>query len=310
MSEHAVMKQPVIKHKELNAVSKGSNVVLNVIILVVTVCCLLPVLLVVVASFMDNTELTVSGFTLFPKKVTTFAYGYVFTQGGQILRAYGITIFVTVAGTAASVLIIAMYAYPLSLNNFRFKGFFTFIAFFTMLFGGGLVPWYILYTSYVPLKNTVWILIFPYLFNAWYMLITRTFFKTNIPDSLYESAKIDGAGDFNIFIKIVIPLSKPVLATVALFATLTYWNDWYLCLIFITKDALVNLQYMMYRVQNNLNFLNLIRSSAGTAFATPTPPALSARMAMCVIGMGPIILAYPFFQRFFIKGLTIGAVKG
>jgi putative aldouronate transport system permease protein len=208
----------------------------------------------------------------------------------------------------ASTMIIALYAYPLSRSGFRYKNVFSFIVFFTMIFGGGLIPWVMVYTHVIPLVNTIWILIIPYLMNGWFVIIMRTFMKTTIPEEVLESARIDGAGEFRTFFVIVLPLCKAGLATIGLFVMLNYWNDWYLPLIFISKTSLYNIQYVLYQIMSSIQFL--ISAAGNGSYAIKNIPSETARMAIAVLAIGPIIFAYPFFQQYFIKGLTIGAVKG
>jgi len=181
-----------------------------------------------------------------------------------------------------------------------------------MLFQGGLVPWYILYTKYLRLQNNLIALIMPAVMNAFYVLVTKTFFSINIPDSVLEAARIDGASEFRIFWQIVIPMSTPVIATIALFSSLNYWNDWYLCLLYINDPKYYNLQYSMYQALRSLQFLtsSLASASGNVSSSLANVPGETLRMAMAILGIGPIVFAYPFFQRYFIKGLTIGAVKG
>ena len=210
-------------------------------------------------------------------------------------------------------IIIALYAYPISRKDFPHAKFFTFFVFFTMLFNGGLVPWYLVYVQMLDLKNTMAALIIPLLVAAFFVLITRTFFQTTIPAAILESANMDGAGEMRIFFQIVLPLSLPVLATVALFQTLAYWNDWFLSLVFITKEDNITLQYLMYKTMLNIQYLSTNSTAASAIIAaggTFKFPSESVRMAMVIIGIGPIIFAYPFFQKYFVKGLTVGAVKG
>lgn len=217
----------------------------------------------------------------------------------------------TVVGTVLSVSVITLYAYPLSRSNFKYKKLFSFLAFFTMIFGGGLVPWYMVYSQLFRIRNTIWILIFPYLMNAWFVMIMRTFIKTSVPESLIESAKIDGASEFRTFFSIVLPLLKPGIATIGLLSCLGYWNDWYLPLVFLTERKLYNIQYLMYQTLSNIQFLtsgSANFSELGMVLADL--PGESARMAVAVVSIGPIIFAYGFFQKYFIKGLTIGAIKG
>ncbi len=292
-------------------ISKRANIMLNILMLLLTVACIYPLLLVFAVSITDESVIRTAGYTLIPQKVTLNAYAYIFKDATVILRAYGVSIFVTVVGSILSLIIISMYAYPLSRQDFKYKSFFTFIVFFTMLFNGGLVPFYMVYTNVLHLKNTLFAMILMWLFTPFYVLIMRTFYTTTIPHSVMESARIDGAGEFRIYVRIVLPLAKPALATIALFNILFYWNDWYSPLLFITDEKLYNLQYLMYRIENNISFITQNASSmSNTSDALKNIPAQTARMAMAIIAIGPIMLAYPFFQRYFVKGLTVGAVKG
>lgn len=302
----------MLKSRRLgNKVSPVSNVLINLLFIICSIVCIAPILLIVVISFTDEKELLINGYSFFPEKYSLKAYDYVITAGDTIWRAYGVSILVTLLGTILSLMVICLYAYPLSRQSFKYKNFFSFFAYFTMIFGGGLVPWYMVYTQLIPIKNTIWIMIVPYLMNAWYMMIMRTFFKTTIHESIIESAKIDGAGEFRIFFVIVLPLCKAGLATIGLFCTLGYWNDWWLPLVFITEHKLYNIQYLMYQTLNSIQYL--VSGSAQFAESSKVladMPSESARMAIAVISIGPIIFAYPFFQKYFVKGLTIGAVKG
>jgi putative aldouronate transport system permease protein len=207
-----------------------------------------------------------------------------------------------------SLLCIALYAYPLSRESFKYKNQFAFFAFFTTIFGGGLVPWVFIYSSFLKIDDTIWILIIPYLLSAWWVIIMRTFMKQAVPESLIEAARIDGAGEFRIFFNLVIPLCKAGLATIALFCMLKFWNDYYLSLIFIKNPNLYTIQYYMYQVLNNISYM--LTSTNVPAEARRNLPSESARMAIAVVAVGPIIFAFPFFQQYFVKGLTIGAVKG
>lgn len=294
-----------------NRISPVSNILLNILFALCAIICIAPILLIIMISLTEEKEILVNGYTFFPQKLSLKAYDYVITAGDVIWRAYGVSIFVTVVGTLLSLMVICLYAYPLSRQSFKYKNFFSFFAYFTMIFGGGLVPWYMVYTQLVNIKNTIWILIVPYLMNAWYMMIMRTFFKTTIHESIIESAKIDGAGEFRTFFVIVLPLCRAGLATIGLFCTLGYWNDWWLPLVFVTDSKLYNVQYLMYQTLNMIQYL----ASGSAQFAESSKvladlPSEGARMAIAVISIGPIIFAYPFFQKYFVKGLTIGAVKG
>lgn len=301
----------VEKSNRFNRISTGSNLLLNLMFLLYVAVCMAPLLLVAVISFTDEKEIMQNGYSFLPRLFTTKAYDYVLTAGDTIWRAYGVSIFVTVVGTLLSLLIICMYAYPLSRNSFKYKSQFAFLAYFTMIFGGGLVPWVMVYTQLFTIYDSIWILIFPYLMNAWFVMIMRTFFKTTIHESIIESAKIDGAGEFRTFFVIVLPLCRAGLATIGLFCTLNYWNDWYLPLIFVTDRKYFNIQYLMYQTLASIQFL----TSGSANFSESTKvladlPSESARMAIAMISIGPIVFAYPFFQKYFVKGLTVGAVKG
>lgn len=295
----------------LNVISKRANFILNIFFWLCVVACIYPLLLVLGVSVSDERSLLKYGYSAIPHGFTLKAYQYVFQNSDFMAQTYLLTIFVTVVGTFLSTLVIALYAYPLSRKEFKFRSFFSFFAFFTMIFNGGMVPWYIVCVKVLHIQNTVWALILPYLINAWFVIIMRTFFTLTIPNEVLESAKIDGAGELRAFFSIVIPLSLPGLATIALFNTLAYWNDWWLPLMLINDSRLFNVQFSLYRILNNLQFLNSIMASTGGMEQQLSKlPSESARMAMAVIAIGPIVLAYPFFQRYFIKGLVVGAIKG
>ncbi|HEY9060536.1 MAG TPA: carbohydrate ABC transporter permease [Pseudobacteroides sp.] len=296
----------------LNSISPTTNLIINAAFIVYCIFCIAPLILVFMVSITDQTSLAINGYSFFPSKTSFDAYRYLFNDVEKLLRSYGVTIFTCVVGTFFCVLFTMLYAYPISRKSFKYRNFFSFFMFFTMLFQGGLVPWYIMYTKYLHLQDNIIALIMPAVMNAFYVLIAKTFFTINLPDSVLEAARIDGASEFKIFYTIVIPMSTPVIATIALFSFLSYWNDWYLCLLFINDPQYYNLQYSMYQALRSLQFLtsSLASASGNTTSALANVPGETLRMAMAIIGIGPIIFAYPFFQRYFIKGLTIGAVKG
>lgn len=297
-------------YRNPNQISRVSNALLNLFFILGSFVCIAPIILVILVSVTDEMEILKTGYTFFPKAFSFKAYEYIAASGKAIWRAYGVSLFTTVFGTMLSLLITCMYAYPLARNGFRYKTFFSFIAYFTMIFGGGLIPWYMVYTHIFKIKDSIWIMIFPYLLNAWFALIMRTFYKTTIHESILESAKIDGAGEFRIFFTIVLPLCRAGLATIGLFCTLNYWNDWYLPLIFVNNPKMYNIQYLMYQYLLSIQFLSSSSSFSQSSLAFKDLPSESARMAVAVLSIGPIIFAYPFFQKYFVKGLTIGAVKG
>lgn len=294
----------------LNRISLPSEIAINIMFILFALICVLPVLLIVGISFTDETSLVRYGYNFIPAKFSLDAYKYIANNAQQLLSAYGVTIFVTVVGTVLSVIIIALFAYPTSRKDFKYRNIFTFFMFLTMIFNGGMVSWYLICTRVLNIQNTIFALILPYLFDAWYCIILRTFFATSIPGSLIESAKIDGAGEFKTFLRIVLPLSLPGIATIALFQTLKYWNDWWLPLMLTTRPELSNLQFLLYRMLANIQALAQNTTGADLSGALAKIPAESTRMALCIVAIGPIIFAYPFFQRYFIQGLTVGAVKG
>ena len=297
------------KKSKLNQLPTAWNVLLNLIFILCAATCIIPILLVVGISISDESSLMMNGYNIIPKKFSGEAYKYVADNAKMIFDAYGVTLFSTICGTLLSVLVISFYAYPLSRKDFKYRQAFTFFIFLTMIFNGGMVPWYLVCTKILNLQNKIWALIIPYVFNAWYVIILRTFFSLNIPPSLIEAAKIDGAGEFRIFFKMIIPLSLPGIATIALFQTLGYWNDWWLPLMFTsTKSNLVNLQFLLYRILTNIQAI--ADNPAASASFTTRLPAESVRMALCIIAIGPIVLAYPYFQKYFVQGLTVGAIKG
>jgi len=297
--------------RDCTKINRTADIALNILMILCTIACVLPLLIVFSASITDEKAVTMYGYSLFPRNLSLEAYKYIFKDIMVILRAYGVTVFVTVVGSALSLVIIALYAYPISRKDFKYRNVFTFIAFLTMLFNGGLVPWYMVYVNVLHIDDTIMALILPYLMTPLYVLIMRTFFITTIPDGIIEAARIDGAGELQTFVWIVLPLAKPVLATIGLFNLLTYWNDWYAPLLFINNEKLFNLQYLMYRVDKAIIYLSNNAGSINNATQIMANlPTQTARMAMAVVAIGPIILAYPFFQKYFVEGLTIGSIKG
>lgn len=296
------------KKRSLDAIPLPASVGIHLFFILFAVICIFPILLILGISFTDETALTRNGYNVIPAVFSTEAYRYVTAGMSSLLRAYGVTIFVTVCGTILSVLVIALFAYPLSRKDYKYKKHFTFVMFITMVFNGGMVPWYLVCTQVIHIQNTIWALILPYIFNGWYVIILRTFFTMNIPAELIEATKIDGASEMKIFFQMVLPLSLPGLATIALFQTLTYWNDWWLPLMLTTSDKLQNLQYMLYKILSNIRMLSTMTGDAAGSMAKL--PSESARMALCILAIGPIIFCYPFFQKYFVKGLTVGSVKG
>lgn len=272
---------------------------------------LFPLVLIFMVSITDEKTLILNGYSFLPEKISFAAYTYLFNDSGVIMNAYGVTIFVTVVGTVVSLFLTALFAYPISRSDFPFRKLLTFYVFFTLLFNGGLVPWYLVYTKYLGLGDTIAALIIPnLLMNALFVLIMRTFFMTTIPPGLIESAQIDGAGEFRIFFQIILKLSLPVLSTIGLFNTLAYWNDWYNSLIFISDPNKYGLQYLLNKILIDIQVILENPGNTNQSLLLSEIPTETVRMAMGMIGLGPIIIAYPFFQKYLIQGLTIGAVKG
>ncbi|MCD9024625.1 carbohydrate ABC transporter permease [Cohnella silvisoli] len=301
------------RNKKINEISNFSNLVINGFFWIYSALCVLPLILVIAVSFSDEKLVLVNGYKLWPEKFSSGAYDFLLSDWASIARSYGVSIFVTVFGTLIALATMALYAYPISRQDFKHRKVFSFIMFFTLLFNSGLVPFYLLYTQGFHLRDTIWVLMIPYFVQPFYVLILRTFFTNSVPAALMESAKIDGAGEWRIFAQIVLPLSLPVLATVGLFCTLNYWNDWFLSLLFINQDSLISIQFRMYQALLDITFLSA-NSTAYSAILAQNPdfqlPTETVTMAMAVVGIGPIVFAYPFFQRFFVKGLTVGAIKG
>lgn len=269
--------------------------------------CLVPFLIVIGSSFTSESYIIRNGYSIWPKEWSLESYRTIFQSPMAIIRAYGVTLFVTVVGTAGSIFLNTMAGYVLQRKDFEWRNKLSFFYFFTTLFSGGLMPWYILCVKYLHLKDSVFAMILPALISVWNILLVKGF-MAGIPFEMTESAKIDGAGDFSIFIKLIWPLSKPVIATIGLFTALTYWNDWYHSMLFINNKELYSLQYQLYKLINDAKALREIASESG--MVVDTVPIESMKMALTVVVTGPIVLLYPFVQRYFVKGLTLGAVKG
>ena len=290
---------------------KKKNTALQVVLIIFfSILCLLiifPFWLLVSVS-LSSAETVAKGYQLIPNPVCWDAYKYVFEQPDAILRAYGVTFVYSVAAMVLSVLFMAMVAYPLSRKKLKGRNVLNFYLYFTMLFGGGLVPSYLLVAKFLHLNDTIWVYILLGLINPWYVFMMRTFFQ-GIPGEIIESATIDGASEYTIFVKMILPLSKPVLATVALFIFLGKWNDWNTALIYIQNEKLYSLQYLLQKIMTNLDMLKQMQQT-GMDTSMIDVPGETIRMAMAVIVAGPALVIFPFFQKYFVKGLTVGSVKG
>ncbi|AEI45938.1 protein LplC [Paenibacillus mucilaginosus 3016] len=271
--------------------------------------CLFPFLLILSASFTQNESIIRSGYHLLPLDFSLEGYKTVFRFPEQVLKAYGVTIFTTVTGTALGLFLMTMAGYVLQRKDFKYRNVFSFYIYFTTLFGGGLVPWYIMMTKYLQLTDTYTALIFPGLMTPFLIILMKTFIRSAVPEELFESAKIDGAGDFTIYSRIVLQLSMPGIATVGLFLALHYWNDWFGSSLFINDQSKYQLQFYLYNIVNAMQFIAQMGAGTGVSLGQDMPTE-STKMAMAIIVTGPILFLYPFVQRYFVKGLTVGAVKG
>lgn len=291
--------------------NKTEQIVLNLVFILLTIAAAAPFLLLVCSSLSSEAALASYGYGFWPREFTLHAYTYLFKSSSKILRGYGITILVTLIGTTLSVLITTLFAYPLSRKELPFRFGFSFFVFFTMLFNGGLVPTYMMWTQTFHIKNTIWALIVPgLLLNAFYVIMMRSFFTSNIPDALVEAARIDGAGEYRILARIVLPLSKPMMATISLMVGLGYWNDWTNSLYYITEENLYSIQAILNTIITNIQFLTSGQTSVSSAVDVSKLPSVSIRMAIAVVGVLPVLCIYPFFQKYFVKGIVVGGVKG
>ncbi len=284
------------------------QVICNVVMIVLSLAAILPFILLVMSSVTDEKVLLVDGYRFFPRVFSMYAYEYLFVSNGDnVFRAYGITLLVTAVGTVLSLLTGPMLAYPLSRRDYPRRKVMSFYVFFTMLFNGGLVPSYIMWTQIFHVKNTIFGLLFPsLLMNGFIIMLLRSNFQSNIHPALIEAAKIDGAGELLIYRKIIIPLSLPIMATIGLMVGIGYWNDWTNGLYYITDNKLYSLQQLLNNILQNIKALATMASSVTI---TQEMPSTGIRMAMAVIGVIPIMILYPFFQKWFVKGIAIGGVK-
>jgi len=286
------------------------KLIIHLIFIAMCAACIFPFLVIIGTSVQSEGDIVKFGYSFIPKNFTLDAYRVILHDPTQLFRSYFITILTTVIGSLVGMWVTTTYAYAISRKDYRLRSFLAFFVFFTMLFHGGMVPSYILMVKWLGLKNTMLALILPYLISGWFVMLMKGFLQT-IPESVIESAKIDGASELRIFAQIVLPISKPALATLGLFFALQYWNDWWLTLLYVEQDHLIKLQYLLIRVLKNMEYLN---SAEAIEYGLVKPgmmvPSLSARMAMCILAAGPMLLVFPLFQKYFVKGLTVGSVKG
>ena len=295
----------------LNRIRPGTNVVFNIIFILLSLICFVPIILIFVISITDEQSIAQNGYQIIPDLLSGSAYSFLWGERAMILQALWISVEVTVVGTVLGVILTTTMGYVLSRPGYKLNGFFSTVVFIPMIFSGGMVASYVVIAQILNLRDTVWSLILPLCVSSFNVTICRTYFRTNIPDAVIESAKIDGASQLTIFVRIVLPISKPLLATIGLFLAFGYWNDWFQSSLYISNDNLLSLQALLNQLQKNMEFLTK-NPTAGMSLqdyklAMPTE---SVRMAIAIIIAVPIACVYPFFQKYFISGLTVGAVKG
>ncbi|MDY4583127.1 MAG: carbohydrate ABC transporter permease [Candidatus Faecousia sp.] len=301
------------KDLRLNSVSAGTEALFHVILCLFSLACIIPFVFVVIISFSSEASIREIGYSFLPKSWSVEAYTYAFRKLPQIWRSYFNSLFITVVGTVLSTAMCAMYSYALFRPDFRFRGFFNFLSFFTMIFGGGLVPTYIVCKQLLGLNENYAALIVPLLVSPFNIIVMRTFFKSSVPMDLIEAATIDGSGEYSTLFRIVVPIAKPGIATIALLNALAYWNDWFNSLLYIKQNKILQpLQALLMELQNNVDYLNRMAGQLGAAAINEAAklPTQSLRMVLVVLIVVPIACAYPFFQRYIVSGLAIGSVKG
>lgn len=302
------------KKKQIDSVnvkgfSKPVNLMFTILMAIIAISCVFPFLFVIVISFTSEQSIVQNGYQLIPSSWSLDGYRYLFEMKEQILQSLFITVFVTVFGTLVNVMFTSTFAYAISRQDFPYRRFFTMMALASMLFSAGMVPNYIVMTNLLGLKDTIWALILPMALSPFNIIVMRTFYRRSVPDAIIEAARIDGAGELRTFLQIVLPLSVPGIATISLFAALAYWNDWFNALLYIQSDNLVPLQYLLMKVQANIDYMMQNTALGAQATAGIGIPKEATRMAIVVISTVPIAATYPFFQKYFVGGLTIGGVK-
>lgn len=297
----------MISRKVIHKDVLAFNLITQPLAIFFAILCVLPFYLIIVASFTSERTIITQGYSLLFREISFDSYRMALKNPTAVAMAYRNTTFVTFVGTIIAVFLATMSGYVLSRKDFAWRNTLTFFFFFTMLFSGGLVPWYIICTRYLGFRNQMYALILPGMFSTWNMIIAKNFMKS-IPMEIIESAKLDGANDFVIFFRLVLPLTKPLIATLALFTALNYWNDWFTCMLFVTRADLQTLQFFLQQLLSGADQIRNLAAKSGVVL--PQLPVESMKMSMTVIVTGPILLLYPFLQKYFIKGLTIGSVKG
>lgn len=305
------MKESNNDEMRLNRIGNVPNIIFNIIFLVLAIACIIPVVFVFMISITSEASLAKYGYQLIPREFSLDSYQFLWGEKAMIIRSMAISILVTVSGTLIGVILTTTMGYVLSRPGYKLNGFLTWVVFIPMIFNGGMIASYVVNTNLLNLKDSIWVLILPLAVSSFNVIVCKTFFRTTIPDSIVESAKIDGASQLSIFSRIVLPISKPVIATISLFLTFSYWNDWFQSSLYISDTKLLSLQALLNSIQRNIQFL-ASNPSAGVSLQQykNMMPQEGARMAIAIVIIIPIACAYPFFQKYFISGLTIGAVKG
>ncbi len=289
---------------------KGFQILAHVVLILMAVLVIFPILLLFMASVSAESDIIKYGYSLVPKHIDLTSYKFIFSEG-SVYHAYLITIVVTLFGTVAGVIVTTMISYTLTVPGLPGKQLLSFYVLFTMLFSGGLVPSYMSWCNLFHIKNTLWALVFPFIFvSAFHIMITRTYFQNNIPQEILESARMDGLSEFGIFFRMVLPLSKPIIATIGFMKALMYWNDWKNSLYFVTDKQFVSIQALLNNMLTNVQYLSQSMDASLGATDMVNIPTLGIRMAIAVVGMLPMVALYPFFQKYYMEGLTVGAVKG
>ncbi len=301
----------VMDSMRINKIKRSTNNWFNVLFIILAAIAILPFIFVIIISISSEESIRLFGYSFFPRSLSGSAYKFLWNEKSTIFNALFISVVVTIGGTLLGLVLTTTMGYVLSRPVFKLKNFYTWVVFIPMIFNGGMVASYVVNANILNLKNTIWVLILPLAVSSFNIIVCKTFFRATIPDSLIESAKIDGASQLKIFKSIVLPISKPVLATIGLFLTFGYWNDWFQSSLYISNQKLVSLQALLNNIMKSLEYISN-NPSAGLSLQQyrSQMPSESVRMAIAVIIVVPIACAYPFFQKYFISGLTIGAVKG
>ncbi len=285
------------------------QLVLHLVFILLCCCYIIPFILIISVSFTDEAAIIQNGYSMIPSKFSTAAYEMIFKNPTQVLNSYRTTITFTVLATVLAVLVMGIMAYPMARSTFKYNKFIAFYVLFTMLFGGGMVPMYLLITRYLQMKNTIWVYVLPGLVTAYNLIIIRTNYKS-LPEELIEAAKLDGASEIFICFRIVMPLCKPVLASIAFLFFVGKWNDWMTAMLYIDDPSMYSLQYLLQKILNNMKFMKQLAQQGAVSMQNMEVPSESFRYAMAIVSAGPVLVVFPLFQKYFAKGMLLGGVKG